>query len=490
MADDNIRLRREDFSPLAKHHRQGKVFTPPLMRIPGITPQSWHSDRLPDMLWAALLTQALPRDQYIRHLSLVAKAAMRFRDSPDVYPQHTTAARLSGEQFRALFGHLLADEQARGALSPLLLLDGLPDRAHWKSYLAIPDQETGWPALVSAIAQCMDRRGRCAIDIRWLRIMFLGLQHRLVLPEGKCDDMVEMLCAYPERAEPSGEADAIIASMEGATAHGPDAADYPSWSKAFWDECLHKTSCIPTQVKAPKSGFEYEPAKRRWGEVYARLFQHFFETLETSDVDSRHDSVFGLALYAMSLVTGLMRPHSTRPSGRHLLRSLAEVHITLAYLVAKDDAKVWQMYRAHGTGQAKLGFLKLVERERDDLPKHVDIGTLEQLANEDIWQEFVPIDVGQWANLTVRRMAEEAGVKDVYDDHYVWPSGFVHGHWGAVRDSVFDICANPLHRFHRIPRPMRVDMHDVCFDAVDLMNRTLDLVDRSYPGLSERFERA
>ena len=149
---------------------------------------------------------------------------------------------------------------------------------------------------------------------------------------------------------------------------------------------------------------------------------------------------------------------------------------------------MWQMYRAYGTGQAKLAFLKLIERERDDLPKHVDIGTLEQLSNEDIWQEFVPIDVGQWANLTVRKMAEEAGVKDVYDDHFVWPSGFVHGHWGAVRNSVFDICANPLQRFHRIPRPMRVDMHDVCFDAIGLMNRTLDLVDRSYPGLSERFE--
>src|SRR5258708_3080253 len=168
MADDNIRPRREDFSPLDKHHRQGKVFTPPLMRIPGITPQSWYNERLPDMLWAALLTEALPRDQYIRHLSLVAKAAMRFRDSPDVYPQHTTTARLSTEQFRGLFGQLLADEQARGALSPLLLLDGLPDRAHWKSSLAVPDQETGWPVLAAAMAQCMDRRGLCAIDLRWL----------------------------------------------------------------------------------------------------------------------------------------------------------------------------------------------------------------------------------------------------------------------------------------------------------------------------------
>jgi hypothetical protein len=96
----------------------------------------------------------------------------------------------------------------------------------------------------------------------------------------------------------------------------------------------------------------------------------------------------------MSLVTGMMRPLSTRASGRHLLRSLAEVHITLAYLVTKDDPEVWRMYRAYGIGQAKLAFLKLVDRERKDLPQYVDIKVLEQLANEDMWQEFVTM----WVN--------------------------------------------------------------------------------------------
>ena len=113
---------------------------------------------------------------------------------------------------------------------------------------------------------------------------------------------------------------------------------------------------------------------------------------------------------------------------------------------------------------------------------------LEQLANEDMWQEFVPIDLGDWDKSNVRKKAEEAGIKDVYDAFYVWPSGFVHGHWGAVRDSVYDMCANPLHRFHRIPRPMRVDMDDVCFDAIDIMNRVLDLVDRAYPSFTTRFD--
>jgi hypothetical protein len=85
-------------------------------------------------------------------------------------------------------------------------------------------------------------------------------------------------------------------------------------------------------------------------------------------------------------------------------------------------------------------------------------------------------------------MADDARVKDVYDKFYVWPSGFGHGQWAAVRDSVFDLCANPLHRFHRVPRPMRVDMPDVCFDAVRLMNRILGLVDQAFPSFALRFD--
>jgi Family of unknown function (DUF5677) len=190
----------------------------------------------------------------------------------------------------------------------------------------------------------------------------------------------------------------------------PTAGRRTAWSQAFWQECLRETSCMPARLTMPadESDFDYEPAKQRWGEIYAGLAEHFFETLETTGIDARHDAVFGLALYAMSLVASSMRPHSTRPSGRHLLRSLAEVHITLAYLVSKDEPELWETYRAFGTGQAKLAFLKLVEGERTDLPRHVDVDLLERLANEDMWQEFVEIDFGHWTGTTVRKMAEEA----------------------------------------------------------------------------------
>ncbi len=491
MNDQNEKIGRQHFSKLDSHHRDGKVLTPPLLRVPApLRLHSWVDERLPECLWAVLLTGTLTRQEYMPLLSAVAKAAMRFRDEPKAYIDHSALAEVSPDQFNSLFKDVLGDERACSALIPLLLLENLPDRAHWSAHLQVPEPEVGWRAMAHAVVASMDLQSRSAIDIRWMRVMFLGLQHRLRFPKGR-EEVIDMLCAYPEGRDVPDWADSMIRAMEPMMGIGdPTADEHAAWSEVFWRECLRKTPCMPGRWALPseESDFDFEPAKQRWGETYAGLAEHFFETLETTGIDARHDAVFGLALYAMSLVASAMRPHSTRPSGRHLLRSLAEVLITLAYLVVKDEPELWQTYRAYGTGQAKLAFLKLVESERKDLPKHVDLSVLESLANEDMWQEFVPIDFGNWTRLNVRKMAEASGIKDVYDAYYVWPSGYVHGHWAAVRDSVFDICANPLHRFHRIPRPARVDMPDVCFDAIDLMNRTLDLVDKAYPSFAARFD--
>ena len=483
---------RTDVSTLDAHHQHGKTLTPPMMRREEVELHSWHNERLPGVLWAALLTRALHRDDYMNHLGTIAKKAMEFRKNREVYPEHTVTASISPDQFQSLYGAILSDDKARAALSPLLLFDELPDRDHWRIHLSPPDEESGWLSIADAVANCLDRRAKPAIDIRWLRVMFLALQHRLRFLKGEQDEIVDMLCTYPENQSDPSLTEAMIASLEMMTTLAVGNEENSNWSEVFWRECLEKTQCIITLFEKPDpdsdSEFDYEPAKTRWGEIYAGLFHHFFGTLRTTGVDPRHDAVFGLALYGMTLVTGMMRPFSTRASGRHLLRSLAETCITLAYLLSRDETDLWRMYRTYGTGQTKLAFLKMIERENKELPKHVDIAVLENLANEDMWQEFVPINLGHWAKLNIRKMAEEGGVTDIYDAYFVWPSGFVHGHWGAVRDSVFDICANPLHRFHRIPRPFRLDMSDVCFDAVAVMNHILDLVNRAYPSFTKRFD--
>jgi hypothetical protein len=219
--------------------------------------------------------------------------------------------------------------------------------------------------------------------------------------------------------------------------------------------------------------------------VIRNLLDHCKATRTTSALDSRHDTVFGMTLFALSLVGETMRiGASTTIGSRFTLRTLLELYVTLAFLVKKDNIEFWKSYRVFGSGQAKLALLKL--EETTDHPLSISIDTLQNLANEDMWQEFLPIDVGHWTKSNLRELSAQAGVKEDYDRFYSWTSTYTHGHWGAVRASVFDTCGNSLHRLHRIPRSAARSQADVLPDAVALVDKLLDLVDRVYPPFGSR----
>ena len=86
------------------------------------------------------------------------------------------------------------------------------------------------------------------------------------------------------------------------------------------------------------------------------------------------------------------------------------------------------------------------------LPDYLSKEDLHEIANEDAWVEFVPVNLGHWGGSDLRTMSDEVGLKEIYDKYYVWPSGYTHGTWAAIRDSVLQMCANPVHRLHKIPR--------------------------------------
>ena len=226
-------------------------------------------------------------------------------------------------------------------------------------------------------------------------------------------------------------------------------------------------------------------------ETYATVASHFHSSLATTLTDARHDSVFGLVLYEINLAYAVCISNAHhRVEGRTALRSMVECYIALAFLLKRDQSGLWQKYRSYGSGQAKLAFLKSFDLDDRRLPDYVNVIELEAMANEDAWMEFVAIDVGHWAGADLRRMSEEAGVKEIYDKYYSWPSGYVHGQWGAVRDTAFGVCLNPVHRYHRIPTSPRMNMGSVAPATFRLTNLLLDLLNKAYPTFKHRLSQA
>ncbi len=469
-------------SSLAQHKLQGKRLLAPLNSIgSNFHTSSWYDERLPEVLWAALLVSAFSREKSLDLFRAVFAQVGKL--GPDAGPTHTELAALSDQSFDTLFQPLLSDGEVRDALAPLLVLDALPDRHHWQRHLPELRPENSIQLLAVAVAATFDHQSQLATDCRWVIVMFPILQGRVQV--GKFTKELDEIVGYPNLGDQRAVRPAIR-SMEMAMSMAPATKIGSAWPPTFWAEALAKSECIIAPYKKTEPN-EIHDTLEKLGNLYIKAVEHFHNTLSTTGIDARHDAVFGLTLYGINLAITMNQGSShLRVQGRLAIRTLVECFIVLAYLVKRDEAGLWKKFRSYGTGQAKLNLLKMINLDNKDLPAHTSVQVLEQLSNEDMWQELVDIELGHWAGSDLRRISEEAGVKPIYDKYYGWPSGYVHGHWGAVRDTVFGQCLNPLHRYHRVPSPPRLDMGSVGQDSIKLVNLLLDQLNTAYPSFKFR----
>jgi len=473
------------FSPIEKHHRKGKVLVPPMLEIPNVQFNSWINDRLPEMIWAALL---LTNDNMSRNQALdVFRQVGRFisvNSENEILPEITITG-LPGfprEKLLELLISIAAKENQRKALLPLLIFDSLPAKDIWERALSSRDDKISWESLAHAVAKTLDHQSQDATDCRWLRVYCMMLGGKLKLP---AEDLIKEIYHYPNygdmrKVRPS------IRACEGSFNMLEEKHD--TWAADFWKDCYEKTPCIPLNIK-PDYKFKIDSNNivKSFADIYINLADHAFNTSTQTDINPRHDTIFGTALFSLLLLRELLKADNRISiSGRLILRTVVECYITLFYLVKKDDDELWKSYRVFGSGQAKLSWLKYHDMEVK--PEFVDLDMLKNLANEDMWLEYVQINLGHWENSNLRKMSEDCGVKDVYDKYYSWSSTYTHGHWGAIRETVFDTCGNPLHRLHRIPSSKAPNHPDVVPDVLQLINGILDLVSKCFPDFKDRFD--
>ncbi len=470
-------------STIAQHKRQGKHLVPPILQGPEMQLQSWINERLPEMLWAALLIAYLTRDPALGTVRDAAEYAEKFRDSEgQVDLSLSGLARLDSKSIDDIVGILTSNPDRRRALRPLALFEDLPARDHWVRALDAPDAEEDWELLKVAVAETLDHGSQPATDCRWARVIFKLLAGKIHFTKPEQREMAEGIFYYPHRGD-MGKVGPTVRAFEGAlnSLEGIE----QRWPGKFWSQCLRGTGCVSIALPVHHAHASVGTSLQVVKDAYARVVEHANQTRTTTAADARHEITFGLGLYSLSLLLELLRIGAAQSiSARMLLRTLLDCAVTLAYLAKRDSEELWRSYRVYGAGQIKLAFLKL--DESDDQVGYVNVETLRRLANEDMWQEFVPVDLGHWDNSNLRKMSEEVGLKAEYDNYYSWTSAFSHGHWGAVRDTVFDTCGNPLHRLHRIPRPIPQTQEDVVTDACHLVDLALENVSALYPGFAQR----
>ena len=469
---------QKNTSSLAQHVRVGKTLKPPMLARLELTPSNWHEE-FPEIIWFGLLVGNGPREQV---LELIRTIAGHLGKHSSGFNGDITLSGLSAapsETRSELISIITAAEPARVLLAPLLLFPDLPGRGSWEAGLpAIPERDA-WQLLSSAVSKMLFHQTQESTDCQWalmLGRMAAGTLH--VPPE-----LAKEIAFYPHLGD-QRHVRPMIRSMR--LGVGASLGGAGNWSPLFWVECLKRTGCQPLPEEltggSPKPGTTLD----RLRSVRGALVQHCRSTVVTTSIDAKHDTAFGMALYVLALLEEMVQSlaGATTIWARNSLRTILECSITLDYLARKNDPALWRSHRVFGAGQAKLTRLKLDEipKEPDSVPGEM----VDRLANEDVWQEFLNIELGHWANSNLRTLAEEAGRKDAYDTFYSWTSMFTHGHWGAIRATVFDTCRNPLHRLHRIPRSTPRPMSDTVSDAAALVDQVLSTVASLFPPLAAR----
>src|SRR5699024_6522719 len=116
-------------SRLDQHKREGKLLRTPLQSLKSLQPASWLHERLPDLLWAALLVSGLGRGEALDAFRRVAKATEgKFQPNRPIDVGFTGIANLPTDLADEIIGALVAGSNVKEALRPLLLLHELPAR--------------------------------------------------------------------------------------------------------------------------------------------------------------------------------------------------------------------------------------------------------------------------------------------------------------------------------------------------------------------------
>ena len=466
-------------TPIAGHHQAGKKLVPPIPQIMGekLELKSWMNGRLPEMLWVALILASTERNEAFNEFNRILNFVSGHQRKTEL--EQLTISGISNLEVplrQEVIGFITDNRRTAQALATLKLFDSLPSKDDWDKTLS--DFEPSEPLLMTAVGNTLFHQSQASTDCRWFRTANVGAAGMLFVNPDLVD-YIEALKNYPNLELGAPEGARIRAGEIGLSSFQATESEWPS---AFWQEAWEKTPCLELGTPQEEQ-VQLSTTRQQINQLMQNLKEHWTQTHSTTAIDAKHDALFGMAFYALQMLTEMMAfGISNGILSRLGLRTILEVRINLKYLIDDNTGELWKKWRQYGTGQAKLSSLKL-----DDLsepPQYIDVGGLEHIASEDLWEELLTIDVGNWANGDLRKISQQANMKDTYDQHYPWTSTYAHGMWGAIRESSYHTCGNPLHRLHRYLE--KQPLKDCLYNATSLVDEIIEHIDNEYPPFPHR----
>ncbi|MGH8893236.1 MAG: DUF5677 domain-containing protein [Actinomycetes bacterium] len=324
------------------------------------------------------------------------------------------------------------------------------------------------------------------------------------------EETVELLKTYPTDADTRSKADTVVRASWGANRGARlwrDENAYESsleWARTFWDFNSMTTMCIrkrelesrkrgegrPDDAESETmqdGGSQNEPLELdTFAVVEAERPSWLSEAPETAGVlpkDLRRRAMDMMGSYteaieesrpfrlfepepqevhaglvsraAREVITALGSPDLwCSEHGSHVSRVIVEARIVLAWM-SQQDSGVYRQYKEYGAGKAKLYSLIAEEVPTEWLIDGATeaIDKIRDASHNDDILDFVVVDTRSTfaEGMSLREMADEAGLLDLYRQTYQLQSGIAHSEWWSVEIHAMEQCLNILHRGHLIP---------------------------------------
>lgn len=476
--------------PVKGHIRKGRRYSPPLVATGLLEVGDWQRTDLPDYIWPILLVH-LQGEKAVRRFVLWQKELLDVIDQDE---ERRTFAKLLDGRLSSL--DLLVNESEerrsvvrsaaeRAGLLPealrqtLVIYPEIPARWLFDSGENLEDIEADFAVLHDAIVGILKSGHREAL------IKCLGIWAAVQGGTFSSDAAtIELLKDYPLDIAKRGQADSIIRAGWGAQrrlAEIENAARFEKateWARLFWGVNSTLTPCVRSRDVEVMDNLENSSrpngeGDRSKNEDQARtssnhglatyvedLLSSFIEALDKSALDQCKRECLevnaGLVSRAgRELIAVLESPMLWGLEyGSHTTRMLIETKIYVKWM-SLQDLSIYKEFQEYGFGKAKLYRAVLEETPDEARPPGFEAGLNEfaKLSRNSEVLDYRVIDTRDTfaGGKSIRKMAEESGLFDLYSKGYAIASGVAHSEWWSIESHAMEECLNALHGGHLVP---------------------------------------
>lgn len=477
-----------DSSTLEQHEFKKGKFIPPLMQLSDrIEFISWSKDRLPEMLWLALIYSQYDRqtglEKTMRILTYIKNMGFNIE-----LPYFSLILKLPEDQQNKIYA-FIKSENNENVLSPLTIIFNYSEYPGFaKSFYSEEKNEEKKIILLNCIKKFYPPQDECTTDIRYLSVYFELITGRTKHREKTLKDLF-LYTRIPHSDERMKSIRPTIRSCDGIT---PFIQKDNNYLEKFWESISSMTDCKLFYIIYKNDETKEEIAETK--DFLRNVMQYYATIYETTKpLDDKMLVLIGILTYSYKRFSEIIEYNLYNSIvGRSIIRVLIEDYIMIKYLLKKETEKpnIWTEYQSYGIGQLKL-IEKRFQAAADTLEKsHVEYKYLEIIVNDYINEEFLNMDTRYFDSQNIRLKAEYVDEKDLFGLYYDYDSSFEHGLWGAIRECALLKCEAAGHQYHCVPDyNNNQKCKSIWYDSVVTLLKTIKEISNIYSLSDELKER-